>query len=157
MADNDALASYFLRRKVTRANTHEETFALFDRICNPGIIPIAIAEQSQIIVGMKSPSETIAEGAEVPPELEVPMFRICKQVQAGSTVSLSPDVSRRSFRALLTVAASAEDSLSVTSMALQAKLAHVLGVKTEEIELHRPLSQYGIDSLVGPPGQPSLR
>jgi aryl carrier-like protein len=146
VAENDALVSQFLRRKVVRANHLVEIFALFERICDPEI-PITTAEQSQIITGLKLPSETLSEGVEVPPELMLPLFRISRQMRVDPN-SPSPGATNQMFKTHFKSATSAEQAASIMSEALQAKLAHVLGLPLGEVELHRPLSQYGIDSLV---------
>jgi NAD(P)-dependent dehydrogenase (short-subunit alcohol dehydrogenase family)/aryl carrier-like protein len=145
-AENDTLVSYFLRRKVVRPNRLVEIFALFERVCDPAF-PISAAEQSQIITGLKLPSETVSEGGDVPPELLVPMFRVYQQVHAESTSS-SRGASRLSLKTLFMAATSAEETETITSSALQAKLAQILGLPVEEVELDRPLNQYGMDSLV---------
>jgi aryl carrier-like protein len=146
MLENEALQNQFLRRKVVRRNRLVEILALFERICDP-TFQISTAEQSQIITGFKLPSETLSEGAEVPPELMEPMFRLFHQTRADSMTS-SPGASRQSLRTQLMAATSADQSVTVAATALQSKFAQVLGLRVKEVDSNKPLHQYGMDSLI---------
>jgi aryl carrier-like protein len=146
MFENEALTAQFLRRKVVRPNRLVEILAILERICDPAFL-ISTAEQSQIITGLRLPSETLSEGAEVPPELMEPMFRLFHQVHADS-MSYLPGASRQSLKTHLMAATSAEQPTTVAAAALQSKLAHVLGLRVEEVDADRPLHQYGMDSLI---------
>ncbi|KAF2010557.1 hypothetical protein BU24DRAFT_472713 [Aaosphaeria arxii CBS 175.79] len=145
-AENDALVRQFLRRQVDRPNYLEEIFSLFDHICDPNTL-ITTEKQSQIITGMQLPSAAILEIGEVPAEYMIPMFRISHKIQTAST-AFPTGAQRQSLRVLLTSATSSEEVGTVLSSALQAKLAHILGLRTEDVDVNRPLNQYGMDSLV---------
>lgn len=148
MLENDALVNAFLRRNVTRSNSLAEIFSLFERICD-NRIPISNAEQSQIITGLKLPAQTAREGKEIPIEFGMPIFRILSQISSISgPASLTGSGSHQSIRSLFTAAASADEAADLASSALQTKLTQLTGLKFEDMDVNRPLSEYGMDSLI---------
>jgi NADP-dependent 3-hydroxy acid dehydrogenase YdfG/aryl carrier-like protein len=147
VAENDDLIKLFIRRNVVRPNSLTEIFTLFESICDPANLQRS-EEDSQIITGMKLPAHTLAQGNEVPPELLLPIFRIMCQMDGEHGALSTVSGQTQSFRALFAAASSTDEGSSIASAALREKLGRILGVKAEELQTDRPLSQYGIDSLV---------
>ncbi|KAF1951254.1 reducing type I polyketide synthase [Byssothecium circinans] len=151
VAENDKLMQHFLRRDVVRPNSLEEIFALFEYYCDPGR-SVLREDEAQIVTGLALPADILAKGRDMPIEFSPPMFSIMRQVPSLS----NPDAlavngggsNAQSFKSLFTVAADASEGAAIASAALRTKMSRLLGLKEEEIELTRPLSQYGIDSLV---------
>lgn len=123
-----------------------ELIAVLERCCDPDAPPMAPGE-SQVFLGLRTPADFLAKGQSPPAILERPLFasfaRIVGADAAQTKTGLAADPSTL-FRA----ATSDEDKVRVVITSLVAKLARAMSMSPEDVELSKPLSSYGVDSLM---------
>lgn len=122
-----------------------ELLAILERCCDPAAPPMT-PEESQVFLGLRTPADFLAKGQSPPAILERPLFAAfshvvgaAAQTKAGQTADPATI-----FRA----AATEEEKTQVVITALVAKLARAMSMSPEDVELSKPLSSYGVDSLM---------
>ena len=119
--------------------------ALLSICCDPEAPPIS-PEQSQMLIGLRTPADFLAKGRTPPALLDRPLFSIFSRVastQAGSHAGQAADAA-----ALFRTATEPADKAEVMVKALVAKLARAMDISPADVELSKPLSNYGVDSLM---------
>ncbi|KAH8889473.1 hypothetical protein GQ53DRAFT_869901 [Thozetella sp. PMI_491] len=130
-----------------------DLLALLDYYCDPALPPLTL-DQSQVLVGVSTPTEARARGGET-------YWSSCTRLFAGFDVAQSahipgtnPTSTTRHNRGEDNAAqlfSQAEDPVERTKIvvaALRAKLARALGVEIDEIDSGKGLADYGVDSLM---------
>jgi NAD(P)-dependent dehydrogenase (short-subunit alcohol dehydrogenase family) len=145
VAENDAIMEHLLRRKVTRPNSMEEVLAMLRFYCDPGC-PLLISDESQLVTGLSLPADIVGGGHSIPVELMLPTFSIMHTFGSKSGVVDQAGKQLQSFKTVFFNAETAAAGAKVASDMLKDQLGRLLGV--EELEIGRPLGQYGIDSLI---------
>ncbi|PSN66572.1 reducing type I polyketide synthase [Corynespora cassiicola Philippines] len=145
VAENDAIMEHLLRRRVTRPNSMGEVLAILDFYCSPDC-PMPTPEESQLITGLSLPADIIESGHSVPVELKLPTFSIMHTFGSRSGVVGQETGQTQSFKTVFMNAEDVASGAKVASDMLKDQLGRLLGV--DELELGRPLGQYGIDSLI---------
>ncbi|KAH9996378.1 polyketide synthase PksD [Xylariaceae sp. FL0662B] len=127
-----------------------EFLALLD-ICCDHRRPDHSVDESQIMMGVRTPAELITRSLEPPEMLQRPLFapfsEVCGGIDFdGATIPGSGNVvsAGRMFRQL----ESAEERASVVVESLAQKLARALSIKPEDVDASQPLHAFGVDSLV---------
>ncbi|KAF9872901.1 hypothetical protein CkaCkLH20_09764 [Colletotrichum karsti] len=121
-----------------------ELLALLTLCCDHDA-PVASPGRSQVLVGLRTPADFLAKGESPPALLERPFFGGFSRVagtQAGAKVEATDPA------ALFRAAASPEEKLQVVVDSLVAKLARAMSIAPADVELSKPLSSYGVDSLM---------
>lgn len=121
--------------------------------CDP-TIPLG---KSQALMGARTPAHALAEGQTPPALLDRPLwaafsFLVGAGAGAGaggdgssSQQQLAPD---QAAGALFRQAKDAEERTQVVLRALAAKLARAMSISPDDVESSKPLSSYGVDSLM---------
>ncbi|KAF6807280.1 polyketide synthase [Colletotrichum musicola] len=125
-----------------------DPMALLTIICDPNSPPMS-PEQSQILVGLRTPADFLAKGQTPPALLDRPLFAAFSRVfgtsssagNEGQTAAADP-------AALFRAAADAEEKVRVVVSCLVSKLARAMSIAPADVELSKPLSSYGVDSLM---------
>ncbi|KAK4226847.1 hypothetical protein QBC38DRAFT_528049 [Podospora fimiseda] len=129
----------------------DELLVIMDYYCDPKL-PCLRPEEAQILVGLEMPSAVLAKGIGLHHAIHRPMFR--HLFQMGSS---SPGDNERKSRVAVnqqdlgTMLAEAETQAEATVLVgkwFAGKVAHILGLSEEDIDLRRSVHTYGIDSLV---------
>lgn len=131
-----------------------EFFALLEYVCDPQMgsdvqdhsdVP---GGEGQIIFGVQVPSAFGKKG--LPGYLTRPMFRHFYNEEGGKTAG---EQSRQSalvdFAAAIAQAETMEQVVADIVRWFMVKMANLLGVTAADIDTARPISSYGIDSLMG--------
>lgn len=127
----------------------EDLLALLDRFCDPNLENLC-QDQSQVLVGAVTPAHFLAKG-------EQPMPSLKRRLFAGFDAALRrngqygrPDgeLDRQSPAHLFQQAGSRKARASIVVEAMKLRLARALGVEADDIDSHRGLSDYGVDSLM---------
>lgn len=107
---------------------------------------------SQAIVGARTPAEALAEGQKPPALLERPLwanfsFLVGSGAAGGDagTKQLAPD---QAAGTLFRQAKDAEERTQVVLRVLAAKLARAMSISADDVVTNKPLSAYGVDSLM---------
>lgn len=126
--------------------TEDEFHATLDYHCRPADGPLPVG-RSQVIPRLWLPQDKAAEGYEVPSWGGDPLFRHLSLTETGS-VEKTETKTEVNHKALLSGAASREEAVAIVQDALLVKVSRVLSVEVSHLDVSKPLSSYGIDSLV---------
>ncbi|KAI0465887.1 polyketide synthase PksD [Xylaria cf. heliscus] len=122
---------------------NEDLLALLDVCCDP----TQRLARSQIVMGLPTPAELISRGLEVVDALQRPLlahFSHSSSVSGndpGSTTQARP-------RALFEKAKTELERNEIVVQSLAQKVARALSVELSEVENDKPLTSFGVDSLV---------
>ncbi|KAM0426273.1 hypothetical protein ACHAPT_008313 [Fusarium lateritium] len=122
-----------------------ELMALLTLCCDP-TGPEASPEQSQMLVGLRTPADFLAKGQKPPALLERPFFSAFSRILGTDVISSAGPAADPA--ALFRAAVEPEEKAQVVINSLVAKLAHAMSISPEDVELSKPLSSYGVDSLM---------
>lgn len=121
-----------------------DLLALLDHYCDPSLAPLA-PDQSQLLVGLGTPSEVRARGGDTSWAQRTRLFAGFDVARAaGAEAAGGREDAAQLFRRADTAAGRAE----VVVAALREKLARALGVVVDEIDAAKGLADYGVDSLM---------
>ncbi|KAF2463776.1 KR-domain-containing protein [Lindgomyces ingoldianus] len=125
----------------------EEFLTLLDILCDPDYHSRNSTVKSQVTMGIVTPDDLVLEGGDLPLEhLHQSLFACFNQAGAASSNSVSANSVNSA--ALFQQAESVEEMTSIVVESLVRKLARVLSIQAEDVDVDRPLHLYGVDSLV---------
>ncbi|KAH8721497.1 polyketide synthase PksD [Phaeosphaeriaceae sp. PMI808] len=125
-----------------------EFLAILEIYCDPARPLPPTPDKSNVTMGLNTPVDALSRGAEPLEFLQRPLFRRFSQLRGGMHQTSSSS-STSTFPALLfRQAESAEERTTVVVESLAKKLARALSIQPEEVDAHRPLHAFGVDSLV---------
>ncbi len=130
-----------------QAIEEDEFIALLDICCDPGY-NIKDMDDSQILLGPVVPAAVRALGEEPPAILDRPLFIGFDQIHHSHRPAPSTKTSTVTSSALFKAAKTMEEKEDVVINALVAKIARALAVSIADIDVNKPLFEYGVDSLV---------
>lgn len=122
-----------------------DLLAVLDHCCDPSTTK-AEGTGGQVLVGAVMPSDLATVGVDVPLPPNRALFKGFTQMlgrTGAAKFAVAQSISAR-FRA----ADSHETRREIVVGALQEKLARALGVELDEVDTERPVSTYGVDSLM---------
>ncbi|KAF6789995.1 polyketide synthase [Colletotrichum sojae] len=106
-------------------------------------------EQSQVLVGLRTPADFLAKGQTPPALLDRPLFAAFSRVfGTSSPAGNEGQAAAADPAALFRANADSEDKIRVVVGCLVAKLARAMSIAPADVELSKPLSSYGVDSLM---------
>lgn len=122
-----------------------ELIALLGLCCDPAAPPME-PEQSQKLLGLRTPADFLVKGQTPPALLTRPLFAAFSTVVGARTMAKAGQAAdpAEMFRA----AADSAEKARVVVGALVAKLARAMAISPEDVEVSKPLSNYGVDSLM---------
>ncbi|KAG8162931.1 hypothetical protein KVR01_007409 [Diaporthe batatas] len=127
---------------------HEEMFALLEQYLRP---QQSSSEDAQPIFGIQLPAAMKAAGKTLPRHLTQPMFRhfhyTDTRVQSDNGKALVDG--HVDFTSVIRSADTTEQVAAHMTEWLRAKMSQVLGLDVADIDVDKPISAYGIDSLIG--------
>ncbi|KAI0391387.1 hypothetical protein F5Y17DRAFT_460850 [Xylariaceae sp. FL0594] len=122
-----------------------DLLALLEIYCDPSL-PLLPLEKHQLVVGIKTPAQRLAQGLSPILATEQPLFLGFSQLHDGAAAL--PEKSEENPAASFKNAPDKEGRVSVVVSALISWLARALSMSVDDIESSRPLSDYGVDSLM---------
>ena len=132
--------------------TEKEFLALLEVYCDPELEHGAEEMKAQPIIGLVTPAQFRAMGAEVPLWIERPLFAALAQTElVGETGFSSPQGGAGGeidYAAEFARAESDDDAAAVVVGCLLQRLSRALSMAVEDIDVTRPLHVYGVDSLL---------
>lgn len=146
LRDNTAVRTALLGTGYLVGIKQKEMFALLEHHCDASLSIPETPLQSQIIVGIDTPSSIKARGADVPAMMTRPVFKGTWNINGqGKTDSkgVTTDVASR-----LNGAISGAEAASIIANALMERLSNALAVPMENLDSSRPMHIYGVDSLI---------
>ncbi|KAI5917692.1 hypothetical protein F4810DRAFT_640865 [Camillea tinctor] len=127
-----------------------ELLALLTLYCDPELPLPSAPDKSQVLIGMLTPADFLAQGLPVPEMHERPFYGpFAHAVSAdGSGGSVNSGVAAEDPAALFKQAAETDKRIQIVIRALSVKLARAMNISPEDVEPSKPLSSYGVDSLM---------
>lgn len=120
--------------------------ALMEYYCNPHL---ELDDAScQVVIGIELPSTIESKGKQAPYWMQRATFRALYHMDMGSTAAKGSKGTVVNYAALFAQTTSAAEAGDIVLGALVAKVAKALSISWEDIEAQKPLSAYGIDSLL---------
>ncbi|KAI4123546.1 MAG: hypothetical protein LQ338_005219 [Usnochroma carphineum] len=144
VAANEDIMKHLTRHGDLFPLSLDHLFAQLDYYCNPAL-PVLVPDRSQLVTGVGIPF-----GVHVP-WVDRPLFRHlhqaeCRRECLPSTAATAQAID---FPSAFEKAGSAEEAEGILMQALVRKLAKILSMPMEEIDVSKPMHAYGVDSLVG--------
>lgn len=125
---------------ITRKYFH----ALLDYYCNPEL-PLLTTEQSQIVVGLGSGAKTRFDVVEAPSQV---LFRHLRRTRDTTAATLKTEGEVMDHKNLFAQSTSLHDAGCVVSAALVEKLSRTMSTMDNEMDMQKPLSVRGVNSLL---------
>ncbi|KAJ2998604.1 hypothetical protein NUW58_g268 [Xylaria curta] len=123
----------------------DDLLAVLEIYCDPSL-PILPLEKSQLLIGLMTPAHRLSKG--LPPTLssEQPLYLGFSQPDASAA---SPRVENEvNVAKLFRDAKTLRDRASIVATAIASRLARALSTSVDNVELTKPFSDYGVDSLM---------
>ncbi|KAL2818527.1 hypothetical protein BDW59DRAFT_165475 [Aspergillus cavernicola] len=142
LLENEEIREYLLSNNVFRQLRESDLHALLDIYCNHSlqIIPM---EQSQTVVGI---TPIVREkGAGTTDWLQRPFARHINI--SGLSRSNASKGGETNFAELFASAKSLEEVSGIIAQRMKTKLSRMLSISADELDLDKPIHQYGVDSL----------
>ncbi|RSM00803.1 hypothetical protein CEP52_008889 [Fusarium oligoseptatum] len=125
-----------------------ELLALLSLCCDPSSPPTT---EGQLLFGLKTPADVLSQGQTPPALLDRPLFRAFAHLPGSAAKadegSSSHDADHQAA-ALFHQSSDSTERTEIVLRALAAKLARAMSMSPEDIEPNKPLSNYGVDSLM---------
>jgi NAD(P)-dependent dehydrogenase (short-subunit alcohol dehydrogenase family)/acyl carrier protein len=153
IAESDFLTHTFKTAGLMMPVDSNEYLALLDYCCNPAAKDCMDPAACQIMVGLETPAGLAAKGADIPALLERSTFRVLHAIELeGDKVENGADGENpnamKNWSAAFSEARSPDEAREVVVEGLTQKLSRALSIPPTDIDTHRPLHSYGVDSLL---------
>ncbi|KAB5517403.1 putative polyketide synthase [Coniochaeta sp. 2T2.1] len=149
-------AAYQRRRRTDQdLQTIDDTelLALLTMACDPDnpLSRAPPASAGQVLFGLRTPADFLAREQEPPAQFGRPIFSAFSYIPGPGAQSTSPALAQAPAdqpAKLFRQAADTEERVQIVFRALARKLAVAMSISAEDIEPSKPLSSYGVDSLM---------
>ncbi|KAI1332330.1 hypothetical protein F5Y16DRAFT_420447 [Xylariaceae sp. FL0255] len=122
-----------------------ELMALLTIYCDPDL-PLLSGSESQILLGLLTPADFLSHGQTVPQTHDQPLFKPFSHIVGETTTPGSQVI--EDAATLFRLAKETDERGQIVIRALSAKLARAMSISADEVEASKPLSSYGVDSLM---------
>ncbi|KAL3472349.1 hypothetical protein BJX99DRAFT_262333 [Aspergillus californicus] len=140
--ENEQAREYYLSNNVLRPLSESDLHALLDIYCNDSLEGIPI-DKSQTVVGITPIVR--AKGTATTDWLQWPFARHLNM--SGLGASSASKAGKTNFAELFASAKSMEEVSGVIAQSMKTKLSQMLSISADELDLDKPIHQYGVDSL----------
>ncbi|KAI1459907.1 hypothetical protein F4805DRAFT_35615 [Annulohypoxylon moriforme] len=122
-----------------------ELMALLSVLCDPSE-PVPSQTGSQVLLGLRTPADFLVKGQTPPTLLTRPLFAAFSHI-IGEAKATSKDANV-DIAATFKAATDTSERIQIVIKALTQKLARSMAISPDDVELNKPLSSYGVDSLM---------
>ncbi|KAI0451357.1 hypothetical protein F5B21DRAFT_528029 [Xylaria acuta] len=123
-----------------------ELFALLSVYCDPDLPLLSIAK-SQVLIGLLTPADFLLQ-SQAPPQMhDRPFFGPFSHIAGQTTSEASVSVTENPGT-LFRLEKETDGRIQIVIWALAVKLARAMSISPDDIEPSKPLSDYGVDSLM---------
>ncbi|GAW26208.1 putative polyketide synthase [Rosellinia necatrix] len=123
-----------------------ELLALLDIYCDPSL-PLLSVAKSQVLIGLLTPADFLLQGQTPPQMHDRPLFGSFAHV-VGQTISEQSISVTENPGILFRLANETDERIQIVIRALAVKLARAMSITPDDVEPSKPLSSYGVDSLM---------
>nr|ALQ32756.1 putative polyketide synthase [Fusarium aywerte] len=126
-----------------------ELLALLTLCCDPDIpIDLPLSSQGQILFGLRTPADVLKAGQQPPEVLQRPLLAAFSNL-LGRNDDTNHEVSQvEDSRDLFQKSSDAGERQQIVVQAIAVKLARAMSISPDDVEPSKPLSSYGVDSLM---------
>ncbi|PLB53839.1 hypothetical protein P170DRAFT_396789 [Aspergillus steynii IBT 23096] len=126
-----------------------ELLALLDLYCDPSH-QFAVTPQArgQILFGLRTPADVLRQGRKPPAILERPLFSTFSYITDRGASTNTDRSQAASAAALFYQSNDSTERIQIVLRALAVKLARAMSISPDDVEPSKPLSAYGVDSLM---------
>ncbi|ORX94601.1 hypothetical protein BCR34DRAFT_608222 [Clohesyomyces aquaticus] len=143
VAENASYQNFRMEGSDMAQIEERELMSLLDIYCDPG--NVYEKEKSQILIGTITPAHLQTHGLEVPDAMKRPLFSGFA-IPTGNATEAKMD--SEDVAALFKIAGSDAKRAELVVQALAKKLARSLSKDPDDLDIGKPLFEYGVDSLV---------
>ncbi|KAL4999764.1 hypothetical protein BDV10DRAFT_200455 [Aspergillus recurvatus] len=107
--------------------------------------------QSQVLFGLRTPADILREGKHTPPHLLQPLLSLFSHPPTPlGPKSTNPSTLESEIHpaTVFQAASTPQERTRIVLRALSVKLARAMSISPDDVELHKALSEYGVDSLM---------
>ena len=127
----------------------KELLALLTLCCDPNNpIELPPLSEGQVLFGLRTPADILSEGQKPPALLERPLLSAFSYLVGGSNTPNQAAEHAEKARDLFQRSSDARERQQVVIRAIAAKLARAMSISPDDVEPSKPLSSYGVDSLM---------
>ncbi|KAI0551232.1 hypothetical protein F4679DRAFT_145449 [Xylaria curta] len=123
-----------------------ELLALLDVYCDPDL-PLLSVAKSQVLIGLLTPADFLLQSQAVPQMHDRPLFGHFSHIVGQTIPEASVSVVENSGT-LFRLEKDTNERIQIVIRALAAKLARAMSISPSDVEPNKPLSNYGVDSLM---------
>jgi NADPH:quinone reductase-like Zn-dependent oxidoreductase/malonyl CoA-acyl carrier protein transacylase/SAM-dependent methyltransferase/acyl carrier protein len=127
----------------------KELLSLLTLCCDPNNPPVLPPQaQGQILFGLRTPADILKEGQQPPALLEQPLLATFSNLVDGKNPAYREIDHIENARDLFQQSSEAKERQQIVIRAIAAKLARAMSISADDVESSKPLSSYGVDSLM---------
>ncbi|KAL9640595.1 MAG: hypothetical protein Q9204_000651 [Flavoplaca sp. TL-2023a] len=123
-----------------------EILAIFDHYCDPNL-EYSSQYDTQPIVGIQSPAVLRSQGIELPASMQQPLWSVMASIDSGTNVTLATKDEETDVQASTIAANTVEEAGAITSRAITNRIAKIMSIEPEKLDLSSPIHSFGVDSL----------
>lgn len=121
--------------------------ALLSMYCDPSL-PLLSLPKSQILIGLATPADYLTKGESVPIILNRPLLAAFSQIHGDAAGQNSSGQATVDPAVLFSKATDKGERSEVVRNAVAVKLARAISISPDDVDPSKPLSEYGVDSLM---------
>ncbi|KAF9763871.1 hypothetical protein IL306_002970 [Fusarium sp. DS 682] len=127
----------------------KELLALLNLCCDPNNpIELPPLAEGQVLFGLRTPADILEEGQQPPALLERPLLSAFSYLVGGNNASTPVVDHAENARDLFQKSTDLKERQQIIIRAIAAKLARAMSIPPDDVEPSKPLSSYGVDSLM---------
>jgi hypothetical protein len=127
----------------------KELLALLTLCCDPnnpiGLPPLS---EGQVLFGLRTPADILEEGQQPPALLERPLLSAFSFFAGNNNTPVQAVDHAENAREVFQNSSDTGERQQVVVRAIAAKLARAMSISPDDVEPSKPLSSYGVDSLM---------
>jgi hypothetical protein len=127
-----------------------DLLALLTLCCSPDAPRRLIPSESQVLFGLRNPADYLAHGRAPPALLDRPLLAAFSFIPDSGASPGQEGLKQRAAdpAALFRQSTDSTERIQIVLLALAVKLAGAMSISPEDVEPAKPLSIYGVDSLM---------
>ncbi|KAG4264811.1 hypothetical protein FPRO03_00095 [Fusarium proliferatum] len=127
----------------------KELLALLTICCDPNNqIELPPLSEGQVLFGLRTPADILSEGQKPPALLERPFLSAFSFLAGNNNTPTQAVDHAENARDVFQGSSVARERQQVVIRAIAAKLARAMSISPDDVEPSKPLSSYGVDSLM---------
>nr|ALQ32825.1 putative polyketide synthase [Fusarium dlaminii] len=127
----------------------KELLALLTLCCDPtNPIKLPPLSEGQVLFGLRTPADILEEGQQPPALLEQPLLSAFSFLSGSNNTPTKALDHTENARDVFQKSSGAGERKQVVIRAIAAKLARAMSISPEDVVPSKPLSSYGVDSLM---------